>query len=217
MWWLARPDFDVRSWRGPSLYTSGVPRIDADTVAEHREQQHVALLDAAEALLLDDGFEALTFRALGERTGLARNSVYRYFSSRDDIVAQVCERDLPYWLQELRDAMAVAENVDDTVTAFVGGQLRLVATGHHRLAEALGDAPLGPEARSRIGAIAYKPAEVLEERLRELGHPRAEMTAQHVQGLVNTGVRMLHRKQADLQTVIDETTRSARLVARTDH
>lgn len=190
-----------------------MPRIDADTVAEHREQQHLALLDAAETLLLEDGFEALTFRALGERTGLARNSIYRYFSSRDDIVAQVCERDLPYWLQELRDAMAVTTTVEDTVTAFVGGQLRLVATGHHRLAEALGDAPLGPEARSRIGAIAYKPAEVLEERLRELGHPRPEMAAQHVQGLVNTGVRMLHRKELDLQTVIDETTRSARLVA----
>lgn len=204
-------------WRPtPPPYTSGVPRIDADTVAKHREQQHGALLEAAEQLLLEDGFEALTFRALGERTGLARSSVYRYFTSRDDIVAQVCERDLPYWLQELRDAMAVAENVEETVTAFVGGQLRLVATGHHRLAEALGDAPLGPEARSRIGAIAYKPAEVLEERLTELGHPRAAMTAQHVQGLVNTGVRMLHRREADLQTVIDETTRSARLVARTD-
>lgn len=193
-----------------------MPRIDADTVAEHREQQHVALLDAAEAILLDEGFEALTFRALGERTGLARSSVYRYFSSRDDLVAQVCERDLPYWLQELRDAMAVATTVEDTVTAFVGGQLRLVATGHHRLAEALGDAPLGPEARSRIGAIAYRPAEVLEERLRELGHSRPEMAAQHVQGLVNTGVRMLHRGELDLQTVVEETTRSARLVAAGD-
>ena len=64
-----------------------MPQIDAPTVAEHRAQQREALLDAAEAILLDAGHGALTFRALGERTGLARNSIYRYFGSRDDLIA----------------------------------------------------------------------------------------------------------------------------------
>ena len=121
-----------------------MPQIDAPTVAEHRAQQREALLDAAEAILLADGHSALTFRALGARTGLARNSIYRYFSSRDDLIAALCERDMPRWLEDLEAAMAAADGPDERVAAFVSTQLRLVAQGSHRMAELLGDAPLGP-------------------------------------------------------------------------
>ena len=83
----------------------------------------------AEAILLAYGHGALTFRALGERTGLARNSIYRYFSSRDDLIAALCERDMPRWLEELEAAMAAADGRDARVAAFVSTQLRLVAEG----------------------------------------------------------------------------------------
>jgi AcrR family transcriptional regulator len=166
-----------------------MPQIDAPTVAEHRAQQREALLDAAEAILLEDGHGALTFRALGERTGLARNSIYRYFSSRDDLIAALCERDMPRWLQELDEAMAAADGPDERVAAFVSTQLRLVAHGSHRMAQLLGDAPLGPAVRARINALAYRPASLLEP---ELGAEDPQLVAQLVQGVVNAGVRLLH-------------------------
>lgn len=167
-----------------------MPAIDAPTVAEHRAKQRDALLDAAEALLREGGHEALGFGALGDRTGLARNSVYRYFSDRDDIIAALCERDLPVWLGQLQEAMAAAPDADGRVAAFVATQLRLVATGHHRLAQLLGDAPLGPAARARINALAYAPAALLEPELP--AEPDPAVTAQLVQGIVNAGVRLLH-------------------------
>src|SRR4051794_31075301 len=166
-----------------------MPQIDAPTVAEHRAQQREALLDAAEAILLEDGHAALSFRALGERTGLARNSIYRYFSSRDDLIAALCERDMPRWLDELDAAMAAADGPDARVAAFVSTQLRLVAHGSHRMAQLLGDAPLGPAVRARINALAYRPAALLE---RELGAEDPKLVAQLVQGVVNAGVRLLH-------------------------
>jgi AcrR family transcriptional regulator len=166
-----------------------MPQIDAPTVAEHRAQQREALLDAAEAILLESGHGALTFRALGERTGLARNSIYRYFASRDDLIAALCERDMPRWLEELETAMAAADGQDARVAAFVSTQLRLVAHGSHRMAELLGDAPLGPAVRARINALAYRPASLLEP---ELGPHDPKLVAQLVQGVVNAGVRLLH-------------------------
>ncbi len=165
-----------------------MPQIDAPTVAEHRAQQREGLLDAAEAILLESGHGALTFRALGERTGLARNSIYRYFSSRDDLIAALCERDMPRWLEELETAMAAAGDRDARIAAFVSTQLRLVAHGSHRMAQLLGDAPLGPAVRARINALAYRPAALLEP---ELGAD-AQLTAQLIQGVVNAGVRLLH-------------------------
>ncbi|HWK30270.1 MAG TPA: helix-turn-helix domain-containing protein [Solirubrobacter sp.] len=166
-----------------------MPQIDAPTVAEHRAQQREALLDAAEAILLESGHAALTFRALGDRTGLARNSIYRYFGSRDDLIAALCERDMPRWLEELDAAMHAAGDRDARVAAFVSTQLRLVAQGSHRMAELLGDAPLGPAVRARINALAYRPASLLEP---ELGTDEPELVAQLVQGVVNAGVRLLH-------------------------
>ncbi len=174
-----------------------MPQIDAPTVAEHRAQQREALLDGAEQILLEEGHGALTFGHLGERTGLARNSIYRYFSSRDDLIAALCERDMPRWLDELRTAMAAAPDADARIEAFVSTQLRLVVAGAHRLAELLGDAPLGPAVRARINALAYRPAALLVDELKLKGDPDAELAAQLVQGVVNAGVRLLHSAPID--------------------
>lgn len=171
-----------------------MPRIDAETLAEHRAFQEQALLDAAEEILLADGYDALNFGRLGEATGLARNSVYRYYASRDDLVAALCEREMPDWLRELELAMARVEQLDERVEVFVETQLRLVAGGRHRLAEVLASSPLGPEARARINALSYAPALTLERALAEAGTSEPAVTAQLVQGVVGAAVRMLHRE-----------------------
>jgi AcrR family transcriptional regulator len=190
-----------------------MPRIEADTVAEHRANQHDALLDAAEQLLLEDGFEALSFRVLGERAGIARNSVYRYFTSTDDVVAALCERDMPRWLLEIEAAMAAAPDPEHRIEAYVRTQLELVAGGHHRLAEVLQAAPLGPGARARINALAYAPAAVLEEELRSTGSTTPDVTAQLVQGLVGGAVRLLHQGRAMDEVVAETTEAVQRLLA----
>jgi AcrR family transcriptional regulator len=190
-----------------------MPQIDAPTVAEHRAQQREALLDAAEAILLHEGHDALTFGALGKRTGLARNSIYRYFSSRDDLIAALCERDMPRWLEELEAAMAAADGLDGRVRAYVATQLRLVAQGSHRMAQLLGDAPLGPAVRARINALAYRPAALLEPEFARAGDPEAHIAAQLVQGVVNAGVRLLHGA-ATLEQVEPRTVEFAQTLVR---
>ena len=185
-----------------------MPRIEAETVAAHRAFQEQALLEAAERILLSEGDAALSFRRLGEATGLARNSVYRYFASRDDLVAALCEREMPDWLSELELAMAAVEGLDERVEAFVGAQLRLVAAGRHRLAEVLGAAPLGPRARARINALSYAPAETLERILAEAGCAEPAITAQLVQGVVGAAVRLL-RGAGDREPIVAAAKRSA--------
>ena len=167
-----------------------MPQIDAPTVAEHRAQQREALLDAAEAILLEDGHGALTFRALGERTGLARNSIYRYFA--------LARRPDRRAVRARHAALAAGARDGD------GGRRRRRTRasprssprscgssphGSHRLAELLGDAPLGPAVRARINALAYRPAALLGA---ELGTRTPQLAAQLVQGVVNAGVRLLH-------------------------
>lgn len=185
-----------------------MPRIEAETLAEHRAFQEQALLEAAEEILITDGYGALSFRRLGEATGLARNSVYRYFTSRDDLVAALCEREMPDWLHELELAMVAVEGLEARVEAFVETQLRLVGAGRHRLAEVLAVAPLGPQARARINALSYAPALTIERTLDDAGCADSALTAQLVQGVVGAAVRML-RREGDPEQILGATKRSA--------
>ena len=60
-----------------------MPKIAAPTVAEHREHIRVALIDAAEAILRAG--EPLTAGVVSGAAGIARNSIYRYVDSVDDL------------------------------------------------------------------------------------------------------------------------------------
>lgn len=50
-----------------------------------RDQKLEEILAAAEALLLQGGYEALTPAAIARRLGLARAAIYWYFPTRDDL------------------------------------------------------------------------------------------------------------------------------------
>ena len=61
------------------------------TIAEpgnaRSRRTRAALLSAAQAILQEQGFEALTMTAVAERAGVTRRAVYMHFTSRAELVA----------------------------------------------------------------------------------------------------------------------------------
>ncbi|MFB7234061.1 TetR/AcrR family transcriptional regulator [Streptomyces sp. NPDC056269] len=51
-----------------------------------------AILDAAEEVLAESGYEAATLKAIGERAGIPTPSVYHYFSDRYQVDAAIIKR-----------------------------------------------------------------------------------------------------------------------------
>ena len=51
-----------------------------------------AILDAAEELLAEQGYEAATLKAIGERAGIPTASVYHYFADRYQVDAELAQR-----------------------------------------------------------------------------------------------------------------------------
>ncbi|WP_160148938.1 TetR/AcrR family transcriptional regulator [Amycolatopsis alkalitolerans] len=173
-----------------------MPKIAASTVVEHRAQQRASLLAAAEDLLVADGYAALNFGTLAERTGLARPSMYKYFASKDDLVAAVCEEALPPLLARLTTAMDRANSPRDKLVAYVRTQLEMVAEGGHELAATLARASLPPAVRKRIRAVHDQFAPNIEQLLADLGDPRPTLTAAFVQGVINEATRQIHNEPA---------------------
>jgi len=62
------------------------------TATPARVEATDALLDAAEAMLIDVGYAAITTRKLAERAGVNHGLVHYYFGSMEDLLLRVVER-----------------------------------------------------------------------------------------------------------------------------
>ncbi|MEV6930354.1 helix-turn-helix domain-containing protein [Dactylosporangium sp. NPDC051485] len=186
-----------------------MPRIQAASVADHRAQQRAALLDAAHELLAEGDAANVTFAAVARRTGLARNSVYKYFSDRRELLTEVVRQAAPRWTERIHTALAAAgADPEKRVAAYVTAQLEMVRDGEHRIARASADTQ--DTAALRAGADAAHRAllDPLIDTLHDLGDDTPLRTARLLQGLVNAAITALEAGD-DYAAVTDRAVRLA--------
>lgn len=169
-----------------------MPRIQAASVADHRARQRAALLDAAYDLLAEGGAAEVTFAAIARRTGLARNSVYKYFPNRHELLTEVVRQAAPRWTARIHSAIAAAGDAPEArIAAYVTAQLEMVRDGEHRIARAAADPQ--DAAALRAGAAEAHRALLtpLTTALADLSDPTPLRTAHLLQGLVNAATTAL--------------------------
>ena len=108
----------------------------------------VALLDAAEQLLIEEGYAAVTSRRVASRAGLKPQLVHYYFRTMDDLFLEVFRRRAEMGLERQAEALGSAQPLR-ALWEFSnerGGAalaLEFAALARHR-----------PEIRSSVGAYA---------------------------------------------------------------
>lgn len=160
-----------------------MPRIHAPTVAEHRRRQERALLDAARALLAETG-EPPTLAAVGARAGLARSSVYQYYSSRDDLLVAVVADVFPDWAAKVRGQVEAAGTPGERVWAYVRANVGLFASAEQAVASALARAVDPQVLRGPMEAFHAELQAPLRAALGELGEPTPDAVAEVVDAMV---------------------------------
>src|SRR5210317_1746714 len=108
-----------------------MPRIDAPTITEHRDQRRAALLAAGHELVLSGGPRAVTMTAVAARAGLSRTAVYEYFASTEDLLAAVLGERMTAWTADVEGALAAAEDPRDKIATYVRVSLELIKDGSH--------------------------------------------------------------------------------------
>ncbi|KES07957.1 transcriptional regulator [Streptomyces toyocaensis] len=179
-----------------------MPKIEAGSVREHRAQRLARLIDAAEALLDEGGVEALTAGAVAARAGIARNSIYRYFDSIDDLLELVVSREFPAWTQAVEQAIAAETTPEAQAAAYVRANLEQAARGTHGWRAALSRGSLSPSARERVRSLHTSLREALARVVRELGRPQPELTVAVLQAVVDACIRRIDQGD-ELTTVSD--------------
>lgn len=162
-----------------------MPRINAETLAEHRAQQRRAILDAARELLADDTAGSPSLAEVGRRTGLARTSLYQYFTSREDLLDAVIADVFPLWSSRIHAAMQAAQTPGDKVLAYAHTHLALVAEGENAVVRGL-----VAHARDRVASAGQEMHEQLAQPLLEALGGSFEL-AELVQSVVYTSSRMV--------------------------
>lgn len=85
-------------------------------ISERKKRQkaelHQQILQAARAIVVRDGFGALTMRKIAEAIEYAPGTIYLYFESRDAIAKQLCIQGYQELLDFLRPTMAIADPLE---------------------------------------------------------------------------------------------------------
>ena len=114
-----------------------MPKIQAPTLALHRELRRQQLMDAAMELAIANGAESITVAAVAAKAGLARSSIYEYFASSADLVADLVIDELEYYTRRLAEAIAGATDPYQRIELWISESLRYVADGRHMLVKSL--------------------------------------------------------------------------------
>ncbi len=174
-------------------------------MAEHRARQLRNLLDAARALVAEEGIEALSLAALARRVGLSRPSLYEYFRSKDDLVAAIVEEELPRWASLVEAALAGPPDLVGKVEAYVRSQLEVMTDGRHAAAVALVEHALAEPARERIRDGHAQLLRPLARAFAEAGVPEPELRAELVQGIVDAAANLAQRRPGQAEAIIAAT------------
>ena len=114
-----------------------MPKIQAPTVALHRELRRQQLIDAAMGLAMANGAESVTVAAVAVKAGLARSSIYEYFASSADLVADLVLEELEYYTHRLAEAVSGTTDPYLRIELWITESLRYVADGRHMLVKSL--------------------------------------------------------------------------------
>ena len=124
-----------------------MPRIETPTLAQHRDWRRNQLIEAAASIALESGGSAITVAAVATRAGLSRTSVYEYFGSSAELVADLVIDELNNFADYLAQEVATSTDAADRIQMWVEAALTYIADGRHLLAKALNMTTL-PQDRS---------------------------------------------------------------------
>lgn len=168
-----------------------MPRIDAPTIAEHRDQRRAALLAAGHELVLTGGPKAVTMTAVAARAGLSRTAVYEYFASTEDLLATVLGERMSAWTNEVQTALDGVDDPRSKIATYVRVSLELIKDGSHGLLVLLSAETLPTHVRRQLTQLHATLAAPLSSAVRDLGVPDVDLATRYVQGVVEAAARRI--------------------------
>lgn len=198
-----------------------MPKIAADTVAEHIAQQEAAVIAAATRLFAERGVSQVSLATIASEVGLARNSLYRYFPDKGHILAAWFRTELAP-LQDASTAIATDERpADQRLDAWLRLHLDYLTAPEHQamMTAATEMASVTDDVRADIAAghrdLYATLGLIVADLLTAADPPRdSRVVTMLVTGLLRSAADLVVANGADLDLVRTELLRTARAAVR---
>lgn len=146
-----------------------MPKIAAASIEEHVRNQEARILTAARERFTANGYRGTDMRDIAASMGLARNSLYRYFSSKDHILVAVVRREMQPFFDQLADLGTRIDDPVERIDAWVMLQMELAAGPCHTMMGMLGEIPPNAHAlRQEISTLHAPPKRWLQEAVEQV-------------------------------------------------
>jgi len=183
-----------------------MPRIKTSTLADHRDWRRSQLIEAAAAIALESGGGAISVAAVATRAGLSRTSVYEYFASSADLVADLVIDELESFAQTLGEAIAEQSQPLQSIEKWIEASLQYIADGRHLLAKALNAIDLPRNRSAEIGLAHRALLAPLRGKLIEIGITETDFALSMIQTVTDKASKRIESGD-DAEQVITSTTR----------
>jgi AcrR family transcriptional regulator len=172
-----------------------MPRIETEKLAQHRDWRRNQLIEAAASIALESGGSAVTVAAVAQRAGLSRTSVYEYFGSSADLVADLVLEELNEFAKYLQVAVSTTIQPIASISAWIEGALMYIADGRHLLAKALNASALPQERVAAIGAAHRALLAPLVTALESIGIKDTQRALLFIQAITDASTKRIESGQ----------------------
>lgn len=170
-----------------------MPKIVAESVAANRDFRQNAILNAASEIARSNGVEAVTIGAVAKHAGLARSSVYAYFNSSSDLIADVLVDELTDFIDYLADRTRETPRDKTFVKVWIQASLEYILDGRHSLAKSAASVDLPATRRAQIKNLHREMHMPLAQTLVQLGAADPMLVGQQISALFDVCVQRIEQ------------------------
>ena len=136
------------------VYAARMPKLWSETIEAHRRGVHEAILDTAAALVAEHGLRGVTMARIAEKAGIARATLYKYFSGVEAILTAWHARHVGAHLEQMNTLGAGTGSARRRLEAVLRA-FALIAHEHHgtELAALVHRGAHVDRARRELGAL----------------------------------------------------------------
>ena len=177
------------------------PKIQAETVVEQRELRQRQLIDAALTIALESGASSITVAAVAEKAGMARSSIYEYFSSSADLVADLVMEELALYQNRLAKAVIGTSDPYEYVELWIAEALQYVVDGRHMLIKSLNMASIPDFRRDEISQGHRNLMVTISSPLQDMGLKDTRAAMSYLQNIIEAAsVRIESGNNPEVET-----------------
>lgn len=168
-----------------------MPKIKAQSVELHRQNQLQVLVDSSIALIIKNGFHSLKFEDVAKKSKISRTTVYEYFNSKEDIAIAIAKLEIPKWKEKICSEIKSEKSPSLQLKKFISTQLQMIESGQHQAPFILMKSELSPKTMQHIGHLHEELALVLKPIIEAIGGDKKSKDLPFIWGAIASAGHMI--------------------------